>query len=149
MIEPPLGRTLDIVAAGAADLTDPWWLIGSAAARLIGLEGPVADVDLLTSRCDAERLLRRWAMAPLTPAPSPLFRSELFARHSRSPMPIELMAGLRVRGAPLVPATRVAITWRTKILFVPDRNEQIGICLRFGRPKDLERARKLQELRPA
>jgi hypothetical protein len=143
-----LAATFDLLARDCADLRDPWWLIGSAAAHLIGLDGAVRDVDLLTSRRDAETLMSRWGLAPFRPAPSSRFRSELFAVHAGAPMPIELMAGLRVRGALLRPRTRVRIDRPSGTLFVPNCAEQVSICRLFGRPKDLVRAARLIELTP-
>jgi hypothetical protein len=139
-----LRRTLDVLASDCRDLRDPWWLIGSAAAWLLGLEGSVKDVDLLTSRRDAEALLRRWNLAPIRPEPSLLFRSELFAVHADLPVPIELMAEFKVLGEPLVPVSRVRVAWGERALFVPDAAEQAAICERFGREKDMARATRLR-----
>ena len=76
-----LERTLAGMAELASDCRDPWWVIGSAAVRLVGLaEQPVADVDLLLSEGDALRLLDRLGLEPSTPDPSDRFRSTLFAR---------------------------------------------------------------------
>ena len=140
--------TLDLLARDGRDLLDPWWLIGSAAAWLLGLEGPVKDVDLLTSRRDAETLIGRWGIAPVQPQPSPIFRSALFAVRGDLAVPIELMADFSVRGQPLVPGSRVRIGWGKGALFVPDAAEQVTICERFGREKDLARAALLRRLLP-
>ena len=48
-----LAAALDEVAAALRGARDPWWVIGSAAARLHGAETPVADVDVLLSERDA------------------------------------------------------------------------------------------------
>jgi hypothetical protein len=141
-----LRRTLDVLAEDCRDLRDSWWLIGSAAAWLLGLDGAVKDIDLLTSRRDGEALLRRWAIAPIRPEPSPLFRSELFAVRADLAVPIELMAELAVRGEVLMPRNRVRLSWGDRALFVPDAAEQAAICERFGREKDLARAARLRSL---
>ena len=54
-----LDATLARVAAAMAQAgaRDHWWIIGSAAVVLHGVDTSVADVDLLLSPADAERLL--------------------------------------------------------------------------------------------
>jgi hypothetical protein len=144
--DPRLARTLDIVAEAAALLQQGWWIIGSAAAFLAGLEEPVADVDLLTSEADARRLLAAWGAEPQPPSPSPLFASTVFARVALAPLPIEVMAGTRVRGEPLVPRTAAEVPWGDRRLYIPEIGEQIAILRRFGRDKDIRRAERLEAL---
>ena len=132
-IDPHLARTLDMVAEAAIALREPWWIIGSAAAVLSGLQDQVADVDLLVNEADARRLLQLWNAEPTVPSPSPLFTSTLFARLTIAPLPIEVMADLHVRGQRLAPATRMAVRWGDGALYVPDPPEQIAILERFGR----------------
>lgn len=145
-LDPKLAATLDMIAAAGSRFSKPWWIIGSVAAMLIGLEDQPGDVDLLLGLADARMLLNGWGQAPLDPVPSPLFASDLFGRSSAAPMPVEVMAGLRVRGQPLVPATRMALAWGNRQLFVPDGDEQIAILRMFGRDKDLRRAERLEAL---
>jgi hypothetical protein len=80
------------------------------------------------------------------PSPSPVFASAVFAKVSVAPLPIEVMAGTRVRGEPLVPDTRVAVPWGDRLLYIPDALEQVRILRRFGRDKDLRRAERLEAL---
>ncbi len=142
----PLGRTLDLVAEAVGGLQQPWWIIGSAAAVLAGLDEQAADVDLLASEADACRLLDAWGAEAEPPSPSPLFASTVFARITLAPLPIEVMAGTRVRGDPLVPRTRLAVPWGDRRLYIPDPAEQIAILRRFGRDKDVRRAERLEAL---
>jgi hypothetical protein len=146
LADPSLTQTLDTVAEAASILQQPWWIIGSAAAVLAGLDEQVADVDLLTSEADARRLLHAWGTEAQPPSPSPLFASTLFARVGLGPLPIEVMAGTQVRGEPLAPRTRVAVPWGDRRLYIPDKAEQIAILRRFGRDKDLRRAQRLEAL---
>jgi hypothetical protein len=146
-IDPNLKCTLDVVAEAAGELREPWWIIGSAAAVLVGLlDEPVADVDLLTDGEGARQLLRHWDFQAATPSPSPLFASEVFGRISVAPLPIEIMGGLHVRGNRFVPSTRMPLRWKDRQLFVPDLPEQIAILRLFGRAKDLQRAERLSAL---
>ncbi|HEX8214649.1 MAG TPA: hypothetical protein VF582_04165, partial [Allosphingosinicella sp.] len=126
-----LADTLDVLTALAVELRDPWWIIGSTAALLVGAHDEVADVDLLTSECDARRLLKDRSSEP--PLPSPLFHSSMFGRLSIAPLPVEVMAKLKVRGELLVPRSRVRISWRESALYVPSIEEQIDILRLFGR----------------
>lgn len=144
--DPRLARTLDIVAEAASTLQQRWWIIGSAAAILAGLDEPVADVDLLAGEADARLLLRSWGTEPQPPSPSLLFASSVFARVLLAPLPIEVMAGTRVRGEPLVPRTRIEVPWGERGLYIPDIAEQIAILRRFGRDKDVRRAERLEAL---
>ena len=141
-----LSETLDAVAEATAVLQEPWWVIGSTAAFLIGLDEQPADVDLLTSEADARRLLKHWSLEAGPPNPSPLFHSAVFATARMAPLPIEVMGDLRVRGEPLDPRTRLAVPWRDRLLHVPALGEQIAILEWFGRDKDLRRAERLRTL---
>ena len=146
-IDPKLGRTLDVVAEAATELREPWWIIGSAAAVLMGLlDEPVADVDLLTCEAGARQLLQHWGLQAATPSPSPLFASEIFARVAVAPLPIEVMGGLHVRGNRFVPSTRTLLQWKDRQVYVPGIPEQIAILRLFGRDKDLQRAGRLSAL---
>ena len=147
----PLAAALDVVAEGCADLTDPWWVFGSAGMALVGVPGLTPpDVDLIVSERDARRLLDRWNTAPLAAAASPLFRSAIFAKAQIAALPIEIMAGFEAFSdgawAPVLPATRQALDWQGRRLFTPSAAEQAAICRRFGRPKDLARVALLEAL---
>lgn len=148
---PALAASLDAVAAAAPHLEDDWWLFGSAGMLLLGVQGlDPPDVDLLVSLRDAQRLVALWG-AEVVPGGGPLFRSTLFAKAAvQDGRPIEIMAGLQVReGAAwgeVLPRTRQAHGWNGGRLFTPSAAEQIEICRRFGRPKDLMRIAALESL---
>lgn len=147
----PLIETLGSVAAIMATARDPWWIIASAAAALHGAEPiTVADVDLLLSIEDINRILPMLGIEPYRGPSNPLFRSEVLAKWPAPPVPVDLMAGFehRVGNAwhPVRPATRQAITIGTATVYVPERDELRRIIAGFGRPKDLERASLLAAL---
>ncbi len=135
----------------AGTLRDPWWVIGSAAARLSGVDGfAPADIDLLLSRRDAkaftqrhEALLDRDHRA----ADEGLFRS-CFARLQLSPLPVEVMGGLQVRhdGAwrDVVVADSATAECGGHLFPVPSLREQVRLFELFGRDKDLDKARRLR-----
>lgn len=150
-INPQLARALDVIARDCAGLVDPWWLFGSAGMALVGVPGLIPpDIDLIVSERDALTLIALWQAERIAAAPSPLFRSKIFARSSRTQPPTEIMAGFEAFAggawAPVVPATRQQIAWRGGALFTPTAAEQAQICRRFGRPKDLARVSLLEAL---
>jgi len=123
-----------VLAAVLADLhsscRDPWVVIGSAAACLVGAGVSVADLDVLTSV--GER-----------------FRSH-FARYRFPGLPVEVMGGLEVFGAgrwsPLQIDRIVRVSIAGLSVPVPSIAEQIRVLERFGRPKDRARIAVLQNL---
>jgi hypothetical protein len=131
---------------------DPWVVIGSAAAWLVGASVDIADIDLLTSERDAIALTGRWsdALEPSAPrSDDDLFRSR-FARFDFSPLAVEVMGDLQLRGAGGWQQVRVADIATIAVdgitIPVPTMRAQIGILESFGRDKDLRRAAILRAL---
>lgn len=147
MADDALHMTLGLIADAARHFADPWWIIGSAAARLSGAAiDNVADVDILASLRDGERLIELWGGA--APAKSSAqFRSKLFARFDTTPLPVEAMAefDMLIGGVWLrvQPATRI----ETAGVFIPSVEEQIEILAMMARPKDARRAAALRAMR--
>jgi hypothetical protein len=131
---------------------DRWSVIGSAAAKLLGADVSVADIDLLVSRRDAETLLARWATRRQTVEPNDgdrLFRSH-FARFNFFPWAVEVMGDLELHGASGWQAVHVAdivgIDLGQVSVPVPSLTEQVRLFELFGRAKDLRRAAILRAL---
>jgi len=127
------------------DAEGPWWIIGSVAVGLHGGEpGEVRDIDVVLGHADAQRCMGKLQLPNLATTDDPLFRSDLFARWSEPPLPVELMAGLEVHGPngwqPLQIHSREE---RRAGLYVPSREELRAILMSFGRDKDLRRAASL------
>ena len=146
----------DVVAASVPSLQahchDPWVVIGSAACALAGASVDVADLDLLTSAADAERLITLWSAqldTSYTPAGADRFRSR-FARFRFPGMPLEVMGGLELHDIDGWRAVCVNDVVHVRLADVtvpiPSCAEQIRILERFGRPKDLARAELLRAL---
>ncbi|MBA2078028.1 hypothetical protein [Rhodanobacter sp. PCA2] len=132
---------------------EPWCLVGSAAARLLGAEVDVADVDVLVSRADADALAALWADrrdAAHAPADDDRFRSR-FARYRFPGLPVEVMGGLELdRGEgwqPVSPGRLVLVGVQGLAVPVPSLDDQIRILDAFGRDKDRARANSLRRLR--
>ncbi|MET4895563.1 hypothetical protein RN629_00145 [Sphingomonadaceae bacterium jetA1] len=146
---PDLRVALQDVARVMAPFPRHWWIIGSAALALHGIRaGTVQDIDLLVDESLVAAVLARMGIAPLKPAPDPLFRSAVFARWIAPPVPVEVMAGFQVR---------VGDQWRTVALrsrerieieggasFVPDRSDLLSLFGLFGRAKDGPRIAALE-----
>lgn len=146
----------DVVAASVPSLQahcrDPWVVIGSAACALAGADVDVADLDLLTSAADAERLIALWPSqwdTSYTPAGTDRFRSR-FARFQFSGMPLEVMGDLELHDAdgwrPVHVHDVVHVNVADIAIPIPSRAEQIRILESFGRSKDLARAELLRAL---
>ena len=141
----PLEESLARVAELLRDAAEPWWIIGSTAVALHGGDpGEIRDVDLVVGHADANRYFSRLQLPNAATADDALFRSDLFARWSGPPVPVELMAGLKVNGPggwrPLEIHSREEVR---SGLYAPSREELRAILTLFGRDKDLRRAAAL------
>jgi hypothetical protein len=128
---------------------DPWWIISSAAVALHGADaGNVGDVDVVLSVSDAQRLLPPLGLELRRGSDHPDFRSDIFGTWTGQPLDIEFMAGFCHRSgdrwSPIQPKTREAIVLGDLAVFVPSRVELLQILRSFGRPKDMERAARLE-----
>lgn len=137
-----------MLAPKLAGMADDWWIISGAAVALHGVgDIDLADVDLLVSRRDAEPLASRLGIALAPGRPNDLFRSALFGRWLEPSLPVEIMAGFRVRSgdgwSEVWPTMRKAVSVEGADVFVPSREELGRMLLEFGRPKDRARARLL------
>ncbi len=141
-------QVLGKVSAVLADAKDPWWIIGSAAVALHGGEpGMIADVDVITSRCDLDTLYERLPLTATPDTTKDFFRSERFGRWSEPELDVEFMTGLEVRvdgvWHKVEPQTRQAFEVGGATVYAPERPELIAMLHQFGREKDLRRAATL------
>lgn len=145
----PLERTLLAVADLATQAADPWWIIGSAAVALhSGHADQVADVDLLMSAADAERVLGATGAERLDGKPSLRFRSAVFGVWRGAALPVDVMGDFSLftgeTWRPIRPLTRQGFAIAGQTLYAPAAGELRDILLAFGRPKDLARAERLR-----
>ena len=136
---------IESVASIIPPEADDWWIIGSAAMVLSGVETEARDVDIFGSKATISATVEALVLDPLPPSNDPLFRSTVFARHQPADaVPIEFMGGFEVsvRGAwrPFEIHSRRRIDTALGPVFVPELDEQIAILEMFGRDKDLRRA---------
>ena len=152
-LSPALYATLaEIVPDLHVHCVDPWCVIGSTAALLLGAEVSVADVDVLTSRTDAGTMMTVWAerREPLTTsADGQLFRSN-FARFRFPGRPVEVMGELELHtenGWQTIRPQHLMLAGVNGLAVpIPTSAEQIRLLEAFGRPKDHQRAVQLKLL---
>lgn len=152
-LSPALYTTLaEIVPELHVQCVQPWCLIGSTAALLLGAQTSAADVDVLTSREDAEGLMVRWAQRrerAFTPPDAHQFRSH-FARFRFPGAPVEVMGGLELhandRWQTVMPGKLVLVSMNGLAVPVPCIDDQVRLLVSFGRQKDLQRIAALRAL---
>jgi hypothetical protein len=152
-LSPALYATLaEIVPDLHVQCVDPWCVIGSTAALLLGAQTSAADVDVLTSRADAERLMAHWAArreSSFAPPDDDRFRSH-FARFRFPGAPVEVMGALELHAddewQPVLPGRLVLAGVNGLAVPVPSVDEQIRLLESFGREKDAPRVAALRAL---
>ena len=126
----------------------PWWIIGSTAMALAGIDIVPDDVDVLSDGATVTAALQTLGIASPPPSGSARFRSSPFASY-RAPgaARIEFMGDLDLyendAWTRLVVTTRMPVRVGGTIAYIPDLNEQILILQRFGRDKDLRKAAQI------
>ncbi len=131
---------------------EPWWIIGSTAMVLSGIEGIVPeDIDVVAEGDMLRRVLAKAGVTEVAPKPHNQFRSNPYAR-----IPVAGGADIEVQGdlelfengawTRLNFASRVPVPLGNATLYVPCLDEQVRIFRRFGRAKDLMKAALLKPL---
>lgn len=147
-ISPALSESLNAIGSIMHQAQDPWWIIASAAVALHGVDpGHVSDVDVLLSVPDARRVLPTIGIEVREGSAHAAFRSSIFGTWSGTALPVEFMADFHLlSGAewlPVQPKTRQAVRVGSVVVFIPEKAELQAMLTIFGRPKDMERARRL------
>ncbi|MEO7073334.1 MAG: hypothetical protein ABI300_10380 [Rhodanobacter sp.] len=152
-LSPALYSTLaEIMPDLHVHCVDPWCLIGSTAALLLGAQVGVADVDVLASRADADALMEIWAERR-EPDPAMAheqrFRSH-FARFCFPHMMVEVMGALELNVAgnwqAVTPGRMVLAGVDGLAVPVPSVEDQIRLLESFGRVKDAPRVAALRAI---
>ncbi len=139
-----LQNAIDMVARLMPD-DKPWWIIGSTAMALSGIDIEPDDVDVLSDGATITAALAKLGVAPPPPAGNDRFRSFPFASYQApGASRIEFMGDLELNegGAwgRLTITTRQPVRAGGAVVFVPDLIEQRHILQRFGREKDVRKA---------
>ena len=125
-----------------------WWVIAGVAVRLhCGADLLLRDIDLLIDPADVAPVFAALGLKPVPGEGDGRFRSEVFARYTDAPLPVELFAGFELneggKWRAIKPRSRVRFQCGKAVVYVPDSTELADMLRRFGREKDLARAELL------
>lgn len=146
-----LAALLSRLAPGLDRLDEPWCVFGSAALMIRGaIDEDIPDLDLFTTEAGAARLEAAWShwrAEAYAPDPDDPFLSR-FSRYELPEGAAEVMGGLRHRigdvWTPLTVAAVDRVEFAGRGWPAPTVAEHVRVLMLFGRPKDLERAARLQ-----
>lgn len=142
-MSPKLVRSAEVIARVMPAGAD-WWIIGSAALALSGVEVEPRDIDVFAASRVIE-VARRALDVVTMPSSNERFRSDpYFQLCPDGGLEIDFMGALQVktgeRWVDLRIESKIRATCGSVTLFVPSIAEQGRILRLFGRPKDLARA---------
>ena len=142
-MSPALIRSAECIARVMPANAD-WWIIGSAALALSGIDVEPRDIDVFAAS-DVIEAARMVLGVPAVPSGSDRFRSSPYFQFCPDGgVDIDFMGGLQVKSAgdwiDLRIESKVAVTCGKTSLFVPSLDDQLSILTLFGRPKDQARA---------
>ena len=144
-------RTLHKASFGLQQLKDDFFIIGSAALILSDVDiKHTEDIDIVTSKRDAELLTQVWSEYDLhfTPKDSELFRSDL-SRYDFGLLDIEITGGLEVckngKWEPLLAYDYETYPIADLLIKIPTLVEQKNILHLFGREKDLQKIKLIDD----
>jgi len=146
MLEQALIRLGDLMA----DCRDPWCVFGGAAMRLHGYRDmPIADIDVLVSPADGERLIASKALENVADGGTERFRSRILLHPDLSALPVEILAGFEIfaNGSwqEVRVNERIKVQLRTSTVFVAGIDDIARIFRLSERPKDLARLTLLEK----
>jgi hypothetical protein len=146
-----LANDLETLARLMADIREDWWVIGSTAIVLAGVEGIAPhDVDVLISAQAARALAESLGETPLALPPHPKFRSEVFFRRRLVSRDAEFMVGFEVAGEggweAFWPVSRRMVGVPGGVIPIPDVEDLKRMCRLFGRARDMEKLARLETL---
>ena len=142
-MSPELIRSAELIARVMPADAD-WWIIGSAALALSGIDVTPRDIDVFAAS-DVVEAARRALDVAARPSGSDRFRSSpYFQFRPEGGVEIDFMGSLEVRSNDawigLRIESRLPVSCGPETLFVPSLDDQAAILRLFGRPGDLARA---------
>ena len=148
---PDAERSLIALGRLMAVAQDDWCLIGGTAAALYGMKAPLADIDVLMSVADTERVFAQNGLRPMRDSGTARFRSEVFCRWNGLAVPVEFMAGFDVksqgRWVRVTPRPAQEIPVGDARVWLPSIDDLIVMYELFDRPQDRPRVAYLSTLR--
>src|SRR6185312_4305899 len=138
-MSPEFVRSAELIAR-VMPVDSDWWIIGSAALALGGIDLAPRDIDVFAASDVIETARLRLDVAA-APSYSNRFRSRpYFQFHPEGGLEIDFMGGLEVRAAGMWRNLHIESRIPTPVgnvsLFVPSLDDQAAILRLFGRPKD-------------
>jgi hypothetical protein len=126
--------------------SEPWWIIGSTAMVLSGIDYiEPDDIDVVADGAMLRRILSNAGVVEITPKPHEQFQSMPYTR-----MKVEGGTDLEFQGnlalfengvwTRLTFASRIQVSLGNVAFYIPRLDEQLQIFRRFGRAKDLRKA---------
>jgi len=151
-MSPELIRSAELIAR-LMPQDGAWWIIGSSALALRGIDVEPKDIDVFASAQVIEAARLALGVSAM-PSGSDRFRSSpYFQYRPDGGVEIDFMGGLQVwsKGiwTDLQIESTVLVSCGSVTLFVPSLNEQARILHLFGRPKDLARGALIDRRRRA
>ena len=145
-LEQALLRLVDLMSA----CRDPWCIFGGTAMFLHGYKSaPIADVDVLVSMADGQRLIASNGLENVADGGTCRFRSSILLHPHLGDVPVEILAGFEIfaDGAwqEIQLAKRVEARLGTATIFIAGIDDIARIFQLSGRPKDLARLKLLEE----
>lgn len=146
---PPLSAIVSL-SEFLESTSDPWWILGSAAIALSGVDPDgVRDVDVLVSERDARQLMETKNLRNEADGGGEAYRSEIFLLPDLGAVTVEVMANYAIRQGntwrPVSLHTRQPVSVGGATVYVPGPSEQMELLQRLGRPKDLQRLKRLRD----
>lgn len=146
MLEDALLQLTDLMSA----CRDPWAIFGGTAMVLHGYcDLRPADIDVLVSPDDAERIAAAHDLKNEADGGTERFRSRVVLHPQTGPMPIEIMAGFEIfsegRWHQVSILDRSQVTFRSATASIASLDDIATIFRLSGRPKDLQRLDLLAE----
>ncbi len=144
-------QTLHKASPGLQELKDDFFIIGSAASILsdVDIEN-TQDIDMVMSKRDAQLLKEVWKKNDLNilPEKSGKFRSE-FSRYDFDLLDIEVSGGMEICIAgewkPFIVYDYEVLPIAGLLIKIPTLTEQKNILRLFGREKDLQKIKLINE----
>jgi len=146
MLEQTLIRLGDLMSG----CHDPWCVFGGTAMLLHGYRtGPIADIDVLVSLADAERLAASNGLENVADGGTARFRSTILLKPDFGVIPVEILGGFEISAEggwqAVVVHERTEMHLGHATTFIAAIDDIARIFRLSGRAKDLERLKLLEE----
>ncbi|MFT3997644.1 MAG: hypothetical protein QM667_09570 [Asticcacaulis sp.] len=128
----------------------PWWIIGSTALYLSGVDLRPRDVDVFGPSDVIEAARLRLGADAMPPRPDASFRSSPYFQYwPEGGLEIDFMGDLQVMSGGEWCELRIASEMWAGGLRLPTLEEQAAILRLFGRPKDMARLALIEGVKSA